>query len=115
MDDYQSWIGTRWEARCQMRLPKGNVGVGDTFTYDAACAALRLDPVSWQSIGNAVQLAAPPGLADTVDGKVRRADRADRDRTRNGFAFKSNPLEDAPVAAPATADDAATDAAEVDG
>ena len=40
MDDYTSWIGTRWEARCQMRLPKGNLGVGDTFTYDAECAAL---------------------------------------------------------------------------
>lgn len=110
MDDYQSWIGTRWEARCQMRLPKGNIGVGDTFTYDAACAALKLDPVLWERIGNAVQLAAPPRLSDTVKGKAsgKRGD---------GFTFTSNPLEitdtDLAVAATATADDAAPVAAEV--
>lgn len=112
MDDYLKWIGTRWEARCQMRLPKGNVGVGDTFTYDAACAALRLDPISWELIGNAVQLAAPPRLSDTVAGKAKG-------RRGDGFTFTSSPLDvtaadDLPIAAPATADDAAPDAAEVD-
>lgn len=114
MDDYTSWIGTRWEARCQMRLPKGNVGVGDTFTYDAACAALKLNPLSWEQIGNAVQLAAPPGLADTVAGKLKRADKADQSRSKTGFAFTSNPLEiaDADLA---PADDAAPVAVEVDG
>ena len=107
MDDYTSWIGTRWEARCQMRLPKGNVGVGDTFTYDTACAALRLDPVSWLAIGNAVQLAAPPRLSDTVKGKANG-------KRGDGFTFTANPLEiaDADLA---PADDAAPVAAEVDG
>lgn len=110
MDDYTSWIGTRWEARCQMRLPKGNLGVGDTFTYDAACAALKLDPVLWERIGNAVQLAAPPRLSDTVAGKAKG-------KRGDGFTFTSNPLEiadaDLAIAAPATADDAAPVAVEV--
>lgn len=109
MDDYTSWIGTRWEARCQMRLPKGNIGIGDTFTYDAACAALKLNPLSWEQIGNAVQLAAPPRLSDTVAGKAKG-------RRGDGFTFTANPLDtsdDLPVAAPATADDAAPVAAEV--
>ncbi len=97
-----------------MRLPKGNVGVGDTFTYDAACAALKLNPLSWEQIGNAVQLAAPLGLADTVAGKLKRADKADQSRSKTGFTFATNPLEiaDADLA---PADDAAPVAVEVDG
>lgn len=104
MDDYTRWIGTRWEARCQMRLPKGGVGLGDTFTYDAACAALRLNPAQWLAIGNAVQLAAPPRLSDTVKGKANG-------RRGDGFTFTSNPLAVADDATPA--DDAVPVAAEV--
>ena len=94
--DYTEWIGTRWEARCSMRLPKGNVGVGDTFTYDAACAALKLDPVAWLAVGNAVQLGAAPSLAETVEVRSGK-------RRRDAFAFESNPLAPVEVAAePAT-------------
>lgn len=96
--DYTEWIGTRWEARCSMRLPKGNVGVGDTFTYDAACAALKLDPVAWLAVGNAAQLEAAPSLAETVDARGGK-------RRRDAFAFESNPLVEAPTetaAEPAT-------------
>jgi len=87
MGDFEHWIGTRWEARCQMRLPKGGLSVGDTFTYDSACAALKLDPASWLAIGNAVQLDAAPALSETVERKGGK---------RGGFRFDANPL-DAPV------------------
>lgn len=84
MDEFTSWIGTRWEARCAMRLPKGGVDVGDTFTYDAACAAQRLDPGFWLAVGNAVQLDAAPSLAETVDRKAKGKG--------SGFRFDANPL-----------------------
>lgn len=87
--DYSEWIGTVWEARCDMRLPKGGVSVGDTFTYDDACAALKLDPVSWQAIGNAVRLDAAPALSETVE---RRSGK----RKRDPFVFDTNPLAAAP-------------------
>lgn len=99
MDEFTSWIGTRWEARCAMRLPKGGVDVGDTFTYDAACAAQRLDPGFWLTVGNAVQLDAAPSLAETVDRKLRRSDEADVKRAKHGgFHFDANPLATADMA-----------------
>jgi hypothetical protein len=100
--DYTEWIGTRWEARCAMRLPKGNVGVGDTFTYDAACAALKLDPVAWLAVGNAVQLEAAPSLAETVEVRGGK-------RRRDAFAFESNPLVEAPTEAATEPTDSAAE------
>lgn len=60
------WIGTRWRARCAMRLPKGPIGPGDEFTYDEACAALDLRPDAWLEAGNAEQIKAPRPLSETV-------------------------------------------------
>ena len=87
--DYSEWIGSTWVARCAMRLPKGGILPGDTFTYDAACAALKLDPASWLAIGNAEQLDAAPALSETVE---RRSGK----RKRDPFVFDTNPLAAAP-------------------
>lgn len=52
------WIGTRWTARCRMEIPKGQLAPGDTFTFDAKCAALGLRPDQWLASGNAERLDA---------------------------------------------------------
>lgn len=56
--DVSEWIGTRWRARCNMVLPKGSLAVGDTFTFDARCAAFGLRPDQWLAAGNAERLDA---------------------------------------------------------
>lgn len=64
--DNKQWIGTRWRARCAMRLPKGPVGIGDEFVFDKACAELGLRPDVWLEVGNAEQIKAPKPLSESV-------------------------------------------------
>jgi hypothetical protein len=108
--DYEAWIGTRWRAACNMRLPKGDLSPGDTFTYDAACAVLKLDPVQWLAVGNAQQLSDAPSLADTLDRRAGGKGRLAKALERPSEAFAADaPAPEPP--APIEADSAAPDAA----
>lgn len=106
--DYELWIGTRWRAACNMRLPKGALAPGDTFTYDAACAALKLDPAQWLAVGNAEQLSDAPSLADTLERRTGKG-RLAKALERPVEAFAADAPAPGPPA-PTEADSAAPDA-----
>lgn len=106
----QSWVGTRWRAACNMRLPGvGRIAPGDEFTFTEAMTG-KCVPEMWIAAGNAEFIpegvVLPPAPKDSDEPPVvADVESPPVGRRKGKKAWEVSPVDDEPGEGVTDADD----------